>query len=86
MRVANIGSNQTLVTYDNGTQILVSYETPVAAFVPGRGYFRTNVKHSETTSKHVNAWINGVNACSLVSQGTIEHALNHGEVIPQKGE
>jgi hypothetical protein len=31
-------------------EVLFSYETPVAAFVPGKGYLRTNVNYSKTTS------------------------------------
>lgn len=56
-KVRNIGSNQTLIDRDDGTQILVSYATPVAAFLPGQGYLRTEQKHSRTTSKHINQWI-----------------------------
>jgi hypothetical protein len=56
MRIRNIGSNQTQLELSNGTHILFSYETPVAAFIPGKGYVRSSKKYSVTTSKHVNAW------------------------------
>lgn len=56
MKVRNIGSNQTEINKDNGVSVLVSYQTPVAAFVPGRGYIQTNEHYSRTTSKHINAW------------------------------
>ena len=57
MKVFPIGSNQTEVTLADGTEILFSYGTPVAALVPGKGWIRSAQKWSATTSKHVNAWL-----------------------------
>jgi hypothetical protein len=57
MIVQQIGSNQTEVTLADGTCILFSYVTPVAALVPGKGWIRTAHKWSATTTKHINAWI-----------------------------
>lgn len=57
MIVQQIGSNQTEVTLADGTVVLISYATPVAALVPGKGWIRTDLKHSATTTKHVNAWL-----------------------------
>ena len=57
MKVQSIGSNQAEVSLADGTEILFSYGTPVAALVPGKGWIRTAFKHSATTTKHVNAWI-----------------------------
>ena len=62
MQAKSIGSNQTEITLQDGTQILVSYSTPVACFIPSLGYARTETKHSVTTSKHINKWLDGVNA------------------------
>ena len=56
MKVQSIGSNQTEVTLADGTCILFSYVTPVAALVPGKGWIRTAHKWSATT-KHINAWL-----------------------------
>lgn len=56
MIVQQIGSNQTEVQLADGTEILFSYTTPVAARVSGRGWIRTEQKWSSTTTKHVNAW------------------------------
>ena len=58
-----IGSNQSEVTIDNhdtGTclRVLFSYKTPVAAFVNNR-LVKTSKKWSATTSRHINAWIDG---------------------------
>ena len=57
MKVQPIGANQTEVSLADGTEILFSYGTPVAALVPGKGWIRTAQKWSATTSKHINAWL-----------------------------
>ena len=57
MKVQQVGSNQTEVTLADGTCVLFSYQTPVAAIVPGKGWIRTAYKWSATTTKHINAWI-----------------------------
>ena len=44
------------ITYENGAQILKSYYTPVAAYIPGLGFMETDVKWSRTTSKHISQW------------------------------
>ena len=57
MKVQPIGSNQTQVSLADGTEVLFSYSTPVAALVPGKGWIRTAYKWSATTSKHINRWL-----------------------------
>ena len=57
MNVKSLAANQTQVTLANGTILFVSYETPVAAFIPGRGIVRTEKKWSNTTTRHINKWI-----------------------------
>jgi hypothetical protein len=52
----NIASNQTEVEVGD-TIIFFSYNTPVAAFIPGEGYVVTDRKWSVTTSKHVSQWL-----------------------------
>lgn len=60
MRLTSVSSkNAVALSLLNGVQIMFSYETPVAAFVPGRGYLTTNVKYSRTTSKHINSYVAG---------------------------
>lgn len=56
MTLTNIGANQTMITTFDGKQVLFSYNTPVAAYLPGVGYVVTEEKYSTTTSKHVNSW------------------------------
>ena len=57
MKVIPQGHNVTLVRLDNGTDVLVSYQTPVAAHIPGVGYMRTLTQFSVTTSKHINTYL-----------------------------
>lgn len=57
MKIRPAGSNMTEVEID-GVTVLVSYSTPVAAFVPGQGVLRTEKWFSRTTSKHITKWIN----------------------------
>lgn len=59
MKLKPLGSNQTTIELADGTVILFSYETPVAAFVPGQGYYRTEQHFSRTTSKHITQWLRG---------------------------
>lgn len=46
--------NSDIETLADGRQVLLSYNTPVAAFIPQRGYVQTAQKYSATTSRHVN--------------------------------
>jgi hypothetical protein len=57
MKITPIASNQTQVTLADGTEVLFSYQTPVAARVPGKGWIRSATKYSSTTTKHVNRWL-----------------------------
>jgi hypothetical protein len=52
-----IASNMTELTLADGTEILFSYETPVAAFVQMEGYLVTTKKWSRTTSAHIGKWV-----------------------------
>ena len=61
MKVRNVGSNMTEIVTD-GCTVLFSYETPVAAYTPTQGYVRTSYKWSQTTTRHINKWLDGVTA------------------------
>ena len=60
MKIRKAGNNMTELSLTNGTDVLCSYETPVAAYVEGDGYVRTETRYSVTTSKHINKWLNGM--------------------------
>ena len=61
IRVRQLKSNMTELKRDS-TTILFSYETPVAAHIPGKGYYRTEKFWSVTTSRHINFWLDGAEA------------------------
>jgi hypothetical protein len=58
MKVKNVGSNMTELSLTDGTVVLFSYETPVAAEWEGEIY-RTTHKWSQTTTRHINKWLEG---------------------------
>ena len=86
MKLKPIGSNMTTLTLNDGTEILFSYETPVAGYLSvealdnhpfpqevGNGcmFFRTAKKWSSTTTRHINKYLEGCTA-AVVSQDQIE--------------
>lgn len=60
MKLTNLGPNLTQVQI-NGTTMLYSYGTPVAANTDGK-FYRTEMFLSTTTSKHINKWLAGAKA------------------------
>ena len=72
MKLTPIGSNQTQVTLTDGTEVLFSYKTPVAACMgDGTGFVRTDKKWSPTTSRHINKWL-GEALATVVPQETLD--------------
>ena len=66
MKLKNIGSNMTEVTYTNEgpfsrkqeTTVLFSYSTPVAAHSEqSMSFYKTTKKWSPTTTRHINKWL-----------------------------
>ena len=51
--------NKRLVDETKRTTFFFSYDTPVAAKV-GTTYYKTEEKFSNTTSRHLNKWLEGV--------------------------
>lgn len=73
MKLNPVGSNQTEIERDGGVTVFYSYQTPVAAFVPGKGALVTNKKYSVTTSRHINQAVERWGATkTLVDQGVID--------------
>jgi len=67
MKLKKLGSNMTLIKMTD-CEILYSYETPVAALrYSDHEYLRTDLFWSVTTSRHINQWLQGVEA-QTVSQ------------------
>ena len=74
MQLKRLGSNQTEISFNNGTKVFFSYDTPVAAQLPDYEYVRTSTKWSVTTSKHINKWLEGVIATE-VSQDILDNLV-----------
>ena len=62
MQLKQLGSNQTLVNYNDGTEVFFSYETPVAGFHPDLGYVKTTNWYSSTTTRHINKYLDVIKA------------------------
>ena len=54
LKLRQLGPNQTELEL-NDTLILFSYKTPVAAWVSGRGWLRTDTKYSDRKSTRLNS-------------------------------
>lgn len=63
MKVRNVGSNMTELEI-NGYTVLFSYQTPVAALTP-QGYTKTSQWYSQTTTRHINKWLDGAEAVEM---------------------
>ena len=65
MQLNKLGTNQTEITLADGHKVFFSYNTPVACQTPDYEYYRTERKWSVTTSRHINKWLEGVNATTM---------------------
>jgi hypothetical protein len=63
-----LAKNVTEISMGSGLRILFSYQTPVAVFVPHEGYYRTMVKYSVTTTRHINKWLDGAKAKEVTQE------------------
>jgi hypothetical protein len=80
MKLKRISANETEIKFNEETIVFFSYDTPVAAKV-GVKYYRTEEKHSRTTSRHLNRWLEDVK-CELKPQKWFNIA--DAELIPLK--
>ena len=55
MRLTPIAANQTEIETADA-RIFFSYSTPVAAYIFGEGFVRSEEFFSVTTSRHINKW------------------------------
>ena len=74
MRLKLIGNNQTEITTKEGVQLFFSYETLVAARTMNNVYV-TKTKYSNTTTKHINKWLAGLEY-ELVTQEQLNEIMN----------
>ena len=73
MRLTPIAANQNEVELTNGTQVFFSYKTPVAAYLPEKGYVRTEKFWSVTTSRHINKWLKNVTNVTEIDQAVLDN-------------
>ena len=67
MQLHSFATNRTLLTFDDGTEVFFSYETPVAGYSRELGYIKTKSWYSSTTTRHINRYFHDVWKCSLNS-------------------
>ena len=82
MELKSIAKNRTVLIFNRGiTEILFSYETPVAGYSNDLGYIKTDQWYSSTTTRHINKYLDG-RPHKVVSQSTINDLLK--EQIPTR--
>ena len=81
MKLQSFAVNRTLLSFDDGTEIYFSYETPVAGYSNTLGYVKTNQWYSSTTTRHINKYLDD-NFALNVEQDTINNLI--GERIPDR--
>ncbi len=76
MQLTPLASNMTEVETEDA-RILFSYRTPVAAYVFGKGYVKTDKFWSVTTSRHINKWMGSQTAkdCALMLQSDLDNLV-----------
>lgn len=57
MKIKIVGLNQIIVMFSDMSEVFYSYNTPVCLYVPDHGYYKTSAYYSQTTSKHINAYL-----------------------------
>ena len=78
MKITQVGSNQTLVTFSNEDEVFYSYDTPVAGWVCGQGFWISERKYSRTTSKHVGKYANTANVRILNDEQVADKLNSYG--------
>ena len=58
MKLQSFATNRTLLTFDDGSEVFFSYQTPVAGYSKKLGYIKTNRWYSSTTTRHINRYLN----------------------------
>lgn len=74
MKLNPIKTNMTEVELSNGTRVLFSYKTPVACHHYNGKTYRTAKFWSKTTSRHINQWLDGLDA-EQIEQGFLDNLV-----------
>ena len=80
MQLTPIASNMTEVETSEA-RILFSYRTPVAAYVYGDGFVRTEKWWSVTTSRHINKWLPENGTVKEVTQTYLDNLVQEVIII-----
>ncbi len=75
MKLTPIAANQNEIEFTDGTQVFFSYKTPVAAYLPSRGYVRTAKYWSKTTTRHINNWVGRCVETEEISQEELDNLV-----------
>jgi hypothetical protein len=88
MQIKKLGPNMTELSYKDGRRVLVSYETPVAAFTPdyrvpyshwaGPTWLKNKRFVSRSSQDHAKAWLeeNCAQSVRTVAQEVIEEMMD----------
>ena len=85
MKLHSFATNRTLLTFDDGTEVFFSYETPVAGYSNNLGYVKTKSWYSSTTTRPVNKYLGDKllgDTVSEVDQDVINNLIR--EYIPNR--
>ena len=74
MKLTPIKNNMTEIELSNGTKVLFSYKTPVACHHYNGKTYRTAKFWSKTTSRHINQWLDGLDA-EQIEQGFLDNLV-----------
>ena len=77
MKIKKLGSNKMTLSFPD-KEILVSYETPVAAHFDNGDCIRTEENHSKTTQKQITqyfSWVKDKSKIKNVSQSYLDNLL-----------
>ena len=77
MKLKQLGANRTLLKFSD-KEILVSYETPVAAYFNNGQCIRTRENHSKTTQKQITQyfdWVKDKATIQTVEQSYLDSLL-----------
>ena len=66
------------MTFPNEDEVFYSYETPVAGWICGKGYWISERKYSRTTSKHVSRYANTSNVRVLNDEQVTQTLTSYG--------
>ena len=74
MRLQQLGANQTLITGNSGREYFFSYNTLVAGYDPEalspeeNGYWYVSEKYSNTTTRHIKAYLQNLYDCEKTTK------------------